>query len=708
MQQLPYSQDISGGLRNHEFEAEEDSNRRPLHSANIPMTSSRLEETIKQSQEFLLSLQYPEGYWWGELESNVTITAETVLLYKILGIEDDEYPRDKMERYLRKRQRDHGGWELFYGDGGELSVTTEAYIALRLLGVRKADLALKRALRFILERGGVTKTRIFTKLCLAMLGCFGWRGIPSLPVWFMLLPSWFLTSIYEMSSWARGCTVPLMVVFDKKPVFSEVVTPQFFDELYAEGRKRAPTYAKFEGKWTDVFLVVDRALKVAEKLNLVPFRKWGLREAERWVLERQEDTGDWGGIFPAMFYSILCMKTLGYELTDPVIQRGLKALRDFAMETEEEYWVQPCVSPVWDTALVVRALVESGMAPDHPSLQRAGEWLLQKQITQPGDWAFKNRAKQGSGGWAFEFVNRWYPDVDDSAVVVMALQAVRLPPHREPVKEGAISRAVEWIASMQCKAGGWGAFDKNNNQDWLNATPYGDLKAMIDPNTSDVTARVLEMVGRMKPREQYCTCLPLLDSINRGMAYLRKEQEPDGCWFGRWGVNYIYGTCGAMVALSLVDPSSHQEELSKGAKWLVQVQNATDNTTTVGDGGWGESCYSYNDPALKGNGAIPASTPSQTAWALMGLMAAGDTLGKYYVDAIEDGISYLMRAQRKDGSWHEAHFTGTGFPGHFYIRYHLYAQHFALTALARYHTRLHGKQIMRARYADLSDTEPNN
>nr|WFJ08635.1 hop-22(29)-ene synthease [Cibotium barometz] len=650
-----------------------------------------LDEAIKSSQDFLLSKQHPEGFWWAELESNVSITADTVLLYKILGI-DGSYPVHKMENYIRRNQRSHGGWELCYGDGGELSVSIEAYIALRLLNVPTTDPALQKALRFIICRGGVTKARIFTKLCLAMLGCFDWKGIPSLPAWVMLLPSWFLTNIYEMSSWARGCTVPLVVVFDKKPVF-RVTPPACFDELYVEGRKQASVTASFRRNWTDFFVVVDYALKAAERWGMVPFRQRGLREAEKWVVERQEDTGDWAGIFPAMFYSILCLKTLGYEVTDPVIHRGLLALKGFSMETADQYWVQPCVSPVWDTALVVRSLVESGMPPDHPALQQAGEWLLKKQITQHGDWSFKNHSGY-TGGWAFEFSNRWYPDVDDSAVVVMALDALKLP--NESVKQGAIARAVNWINSMQCKAGGWAAFDKDNDQDWLNSTPYGDLKAMIDPNTSDVTARVLEMVGRLKLRRSLSGAPSVVtppESISRGLAYLRKEQEKEGCWFGRWGVNYIYGTCGVLVALSLVGSSTHKEEIARGAKWLVEVQNTGNNS--IEDGGWGETCCSYNDPALKGKG--DAATPSQTAWALMGLLAAGDALGKYEVDSIEHGVRYLLSKQRRDGSWHEASFTGTGFPGHFYLKYHFYAQHFTLTALARYRSRLEAKQIVPSR-----------
>ncbi len=636
---------------------------------------TRLGEAIARSQEYLLSIQYPQGYWWAELESNVTITAEMVLLHKIWGT-DKTRPLHKVEKYLRVQQKDHGGWELFYGDGGELSTTVEAYMAMRLLGVPADDPALKKARKFILDRGGISKTRIFTKMHLALIGCYDWRGLPSIPPWIMLLPENFPFTIYEMSSWARGSTVPLLIVFDQKPVY--IVDPAInLDELYAEGRENVRFELPKQGDWTDLFVTLDSAFKLAENLNLVPFREEGLKAAEKWVLERQEDTGDWGGIIPAMLNSLLGLRSLGYDVADPIVERGLKAVDNFCLQTEDQYWTQPCISPVWDTALVMRALVDSGLSPDHPALQKGGDWLLEKQILDYGDWMVKNR-KGKPGAWAFEFDNRFYPDVDDTAVVVMALHAVRLD--NEALKQQAIARAVDWIATMQCKPGGWAAFDLDNDQDWLNAVPYGDLKAMIDPNTADVTARVLEMAGKLGERQKAegerpqkaLTCL-LPAAIDRALAYLRNEQEPEGCWFGRWGVNYVYGTSGVLSALSLIAPKTHQHEIERGAAWLVSCQNA--------DGGWGETCFSYNDPSLKGKGD---STASQTAWALIGLLAAGEATGKYAMDAIDGGIQYLIDTQRSDGTWNEDYFTGTGFPCHFYLRYHLYYQHFPLTALGRY------------------------
>lgn len=618
-------------------------------------------DAIAASQKHLLSIQNPDGYWWAELESNVTITSEAVLLHKIWGTEKTR-PLHKVENYLRSQQREHGGWELFYGDGGDLNTTVEAYMALRLLGVPATDTALLKAKSLILAKGGISKTRIFTKLHLALIGCYNWRGLPSLPPWVMLLPDNFFFNIYELSSWARSSTVPLLIVFDRKPIFN-IDQPINLDELYAEGVNNVCWELPKNGDWSDIFNILDDGFKLAESINFVPFRNEGIKAAEKWILERQEVTGDWGGIIPAMLNSLLALKCLDYDANDPVIERGLKAVDNFAIETENSYCVQPCVSPVWDTAWAIRALIDSGFAPNDPAIVKAGEWLIEKQILDYGDWNVKN--KQGKpGAWAFEFENRFYPDVDDSAVVVMALHQAKLP--NEELKKQAINRALNWIATMQCKPGGWAAFDLDNDQEWLNSVPYGDLKAMIDPNTADVTARVLEMLGA-------CNLSIQPDNLEKSLDYLLKEQEIEGCWFGRWGVNYIYGTSGVLSALALINPLKYARDINQGAAWLVKVQNS--------DGGWGETCFSYNDPSLKGKGD---STASQTAWALIGLIAAGEATDKLAIDSIEKGINYLLETQKLDGTWDEEYFTGTGFPCHFYLKYHLYQQYFPLMALGRY------------------------
>lgn len=616
---------------------------------------------ITASQKYLLSMQNPHGYWWAELESNVTITSEAVLLHKIWGT-DKNRPLDKLENYLRSQQREHGGWELFYGDGGDLNTTVEAYMALRLLGVSATDTALIKAKSLILAKGGISKTRIFTKLHLALIGCYNWRGLPSLPPWVMLLPDDFPINIYELSSWARSSTVPLLIVFDRKPIF-KIDQPINLDELYAEGVNNVRWELPKNGDWSDIFNIFDDGFKLAESLNFVPLRNEGIQAAEKWILERQEVTGDWGGIIPAMLNSLLALKCLDYDVNDPIIQRGLKAVDNFAIETENSYCVQPCVSPVWDTAWAIRALIDSGFTADHPTIVKAGEWLIDKQILDYGDWNVKN--KQGKpGAWAFEFNNRFYPDVDDSAVVVMALHQAKLP--NEELKKQAINRALNWIKTMQCKPGGWAAFDIDNDQEWLNSIPYGDLKAMIDPNTADVTARVLEMLGA-------CNLSIPANNLERSLNYLLKEQEIEGCWFGRWGVNYIYGTSGVLSALALINPLKYRENIAKATAWLVKVQN--------NDGGWGETCFSYNNPSLKGQGE---STASQTAWALIGLISAGKATSKFAIDSIEKGINYLLKTQKSDGTWEEKYFTGTGFPCHFYLKYHFYQQYFPLMALGRY------------------------
>jgi squalene-hopene/tetraprenyl-beta-curcumene cyclase len=623
-----------------------------------------IQAAIQASQDHLLAIQHPEGYWWSELESNVTMTAEMVLLHKIWKT-DAGRPLHKAEAYLRSQQREHGGWELFFGDGGDLSTSVEAYMALRLLGVSAVDPALVAASGFILEKGGIERCRIFTKFHLALIGCYPWAGVPSIPTWVMLFPTWFPFTIYELSSWARGSTVPLLIVFDQRPVFT--VDPAIqLDELYGDPRAKAHPSLPRSGGPSDIFVLLDGVFKVMERFGLVPFRSKGLKAAERWVLERQEATGDWGGIIPAMLNSLLALRTLNYASSDPIVERGMKAVDGFTIETTDQIRVQPCVSPVWDTALAMRALSASGLPASHPALTRAGEWLLKKQILNYGDWAIKNRRGK-PGGWAFEFENRFYPDVDDTAVVVMALATVSLA--NERLKQQAMQRGVAWILSMQCKPGGWAAFDLNNDQAWLNSLPYADLKAMIDPNTADVTARVLEMLGRIGYRINS-------DQIERGLKYLIQEQESEGCWFGRWGVNYIYGTSGVLSALAWIAPERHHSAMERGVQWLLQCQNP--------DGGWGESCRSYSDSSLKGVGR---STPSQTAWAMIGLLAfavLNTSNQSLAAPALERGATYLVNTQHPEGIWDEAEFTGTGFPGHFFLKYHLYQQHFPLTALSGY------------------------
>jgi squalene-hopene cyclase len=618
---------------------------------------------IASAQQHLLALQHPDGYWWAKLESNASITAEVLLLHAIWNI-TERLPGRKIETYLRRQQREHGGWELFYGDGGELSTTIEAYMALRLLGVGADDPALARARSFILARGGISASRIFTKMHLALIGCYEWRGLPALPAWVMLLPPRGLFSIYDMSSWARGSTVPLVIVFDRRPTFA-IAPVLTLDELYAEGRANA-RFALPCGRdlLDNVFLGIDAVLRFMQDRNLVPLRQQGIDAALQWIFEHQEPAGDWSGIIPPTLNALIAVRALGYGLDDERAARGFKGLESFYVEDEETFWVQPSISVIWDTALAARALAESGLPKDHEALRRAGAWLLSKQILAPGDWQVRSEGKPG--GWAFEFANDFYPDTDDTSAVVMALQEIVMPDERR--KAEAIALAAAWIDAMQSRSGGWGAYDVDNTKGWLNRLPYGDLRAMIDPPTADLTAHILEM---------HCLCGTCKDPdlLERASYFLLNEQESDGSWFGRWGVNYLNGTSAAMAALALLETNTERADaLARGAAWLLRTQRE--------DGGWGETAHSYDEPARKADGP---STPSQTAWALIGLLAVYDRLSAQERDAVERGVAFLLQRQRANGSWDEPDFTGTGFPGHFYLNYNLYRDHYPLTALGRYH-----------------------
>ncbi|MBK9706369.1 MAG: squalene--hopene cyclase [Acidobacteria bacterium] len=643
-------------------------------------------DSIRRAQDYLISQLNLEGFWWAELEANVTLTAEYVMLHKILmhsdpqnrlsNGRDREAQIQQMARYLLREQRSHGGWELYYGDGGEISTTIEAYFALKLAGHSPDEPAMQHARKFILERGGLAKARVFTKIHMALFGAFPWEGIPTLPPWFMLLPKWFPFNIYTMASWARSSTVPLLVVIDKRPVTDAGVTA---DELYVEGSiEKADVSLKNNDRTTagSFFLAADKLLKFFNRAGIVPFRQKGIQASERWVIERQDTTGDWAGIVPAMLNSILMFHVLGYSAAHPYIKRGLDALDRFCIEEgviqgselPQYLRLQPCISPTWDTALGLTALLDSGVPPNDPRVKAAGDWLLTKQIFRYGDWAIFNR-KGKPAGWAFEFFNDYYPDVDDTAAVIMALLGTKLD--QEPYKLEACRAATEWVMSMQCKNGGWAAFDIDNTLELWNQMPYGDLKAMIDPPTADLTGRVLELLGHWQQRhteKRYSD-----DQVRRAINFLMSLQERDGSWWGRWGVNYIYGTYLALVGLRSISTyvgfDMECDQVKQAAAWLRSVQNS--------DGGWGETCESYKAPNLRGKGP---STPSQTAWALMGLMAAGD----FETDNVRMGIEFLLSKHNPDGSWPEAEFTGTGFPGHFYINYHQYRNQFPLTALGRY------------------------
>lgn len=611
-------------------------------------TKTEVEQAVERAKRYLLRVQYPQGYWWGELESNVTITAEYLLLTHFLGAKD-EIRWQKIVNYLKSKQLPDGSWSIWYGGPGDLSTTIEAYFAMKLAGVTD-ERCMRKAREFILANGGIPKARVFTKIWLALFGQWRWDDLPMMPPEIMFLPGWFPFNIYEFASWARATIVPLTVVLAKRPL-CEIPKWAKLDELPNENENPP----KKPGFWGSFFHLIDKILRLYEKLPYKPWRRQAIKVAERWIVGHQEADGSWGGIQPPWVYSLIALKALGYPPDHPVMQKGLEGFEGFAIEDKDKFRLQACVSPVWDTCLAMIALLEGGLEPNHPALVRAGRWLLKEQITSGGDWQVKVRSSPG--GWAFEFENDLYPDVDDTAMVMLALLRGELEG-----KEKALNLGLEWILSMQSRNGGWASFDRDNTKHFITKIPFADFGEVIDPPSVDVTAHVLELLGHLGYDKNF-------KPIRKALSYIRKEQEPDGSWFGRWGVNYIYGTGAVLSALRAIGEDMGRGYIRKAARWLIEHQNQ--------DGGWGESCASYKDPSLKGQGP---STASQTAWALLGLLTAGEAENP----AVEHGVQYLVKTQREDGSWDEPYFTGTGFPGDFMINYHLYRNYFPLMALGRY------------------------
>ncbi len=618
-----------------------------------------IRQAIQRTQDFLLARQHPAGYWLGELESDVSVSAGYIPLTRFMGVPD---PRreGKVVQFLRQTQRADGSWSAYPGGEGSLDVSVQAYFALKLAGVPAGEPFMQRAREFILAQGGAAATHTFTQTMLAPFGQFDWGRLPTLPPEIMLLPHTFPLTIYDFASWARATIVALSILMVRQPVHP-LSEQEGIGELYEGAAPPSPRRAYDLLSWERFFLGLDRLLKGWERLPWKPGRERALRKAERWVVAHQEADGSWGGIMLPWVYSLFALKSLGYANDHPVIARGLAGLEDFIVEDEETLRLQPAVSPVWDTALTLLALRDSGLAPDHPALRRAGRWLLSKQVLTGGDWQVKN-PHLAPGGWAFEFENNFYPDIDDSVVVPMALQAVELP--EEGAKAQAIERAARWVQGMQCRDGGWAAFDVDNDKEILAHIPFADFMTPLDPTSVDVTAHVVELWGRLGRRRDDPT-------MRRALRYLYGQQEEDGAWFGRWGVNYLYGTAAALTALQQAGEGMDREPVRKAVRWLEKHQNP--------DGGWGETCRSYEDPGLRGSGP---STASQTAWALLGLLAAGAQ-----GPAVSRGIEYLLRTQRSDGGWDEEAFTGTGFPRAFYLRYHLYPIYFPLMALGRFERR---------------------
>jgi squalene-hopene/tetraprenyl-beta-curcumene cyclase len=621
-------------------------------AASVPPAASAA-NALERACALLLSQQQEPGWWKAELETNVTMEAEDLLLRQFLGIRRELETR-QTAAWIRSRQGQEGGWAIYHGGPPDLSATVEAYTALRLDGDPADAGHMRRAAALVRDLGGLEGSRIFTRIWLALFGQWAWSELPALPPEMILLPPWFPLNIYDFGAWARQTIVPLLVVSAHRPVRAlgfEV------DELRAGGvrSERAPLTT-----WAGRFQLLDRALHLYERRRLRRLRRHALRLCAEWILRRQEADGSWGGIQPPWVYSIMALHLQGYPLDHPALAKGIEGLESFAIVEQGQRRLEACQSPVWDTALAVVALRDAGLPPEHPAMIAAAEWLLEQEVRVQGDWAVR-RPDLEPGGWAFEFENDNYADLDDTAEVVMALRAAARPDreHRERL-DAAIRRALRWTFGMQCRAGGWAAFDVDNTRRLCTQLPFCDFGEVIDPPSADVTAHVIEMLaeeGRASdPR------------VRKAVDWLLREQEADGSWFGRWGANHLYGTGAALPALirAWVDPS--HPAIRRASAWLEACQNE--------DGGWGEDLRSYAEAAQRGRGT---STASQTAWALLALLAADGAS-----DAIERGIRWLVCTQREDGGWEEPQFTGTGFPGDFFIKYHLYSLHFPVMALGRY------------------------
>jgi squalene-hopene/tetraprenyl-beta-curcumene cyclase len=600
---------------------------------------------LEAAVEWLLSRQDAAGWWVGELETNATMTAEHVLLLRFLGLERHlDRIREGAIRHLLGGQRQDGSWGLYYGAPADLSTTIEAYAALKVLGLDPASEPMARALEVVRRLGGVARARVFTKIWLALFGQYPWRGVPSMPPELIWFPIWMPLNLYDFACWARQTIAPLTIVLSRRPVRDLGVR---LSELVLPGTEAALERVPGSGP----FWWLDRLQKLYERLPRQPLRPRARRRMLDWILARQERDGCWGGIQPPWVYSLIAMSLEGMTLEDQAMRRGVEGLEVFALQDESGWRFQACMSPVWDTAWVVLALRRAGLSPQHPRLQRAVDWLLQEQISAGGDWQVRCRGVE-CGGWAFEFDNDTYPDVDDTALVVLALLAAA--PERAAV---AVERACRWVVAMRSRNGAWAAFDRDNTRQLAYRLPFADFGAMLDPPSEDVTAHVLEMLAALGRNERD----PV---VAGGLAYLRREQRPDGSWWGRWGVNHIYGTWCVVSALTAL--GAGRDMVGRGVDWLIRVQNP--------DGGWGESCHSYVDSSFAGVGT---STASQTAWAVLSLQAAG--LGGH--EACRRGLEFL-RERQVGGTWEEPEFTGTGFPRDFYINYHLYRHVFPTMALA--------------------------
>ncbi len=632
-----------------------------------------LASTIERAKANILRLQHDDGYWCGELFVDSTLCSDYVL-FMHWADEVDPVLQEKCTTHIRRRQLGEGGWNIYEGGPSDVNASTKAYFALKLAGHSPESPWMREARACILRLGGIPRMNTYAKLYLALLGQFPWKYLPTVPVEIILFPRWCFFNLYELSSWSRAMLVPLAIINHCKPT-RVLPANQHLHELYPAGSEDDDlglAWRRPRLSWPNFFLACDRFLKILHNLPWKPWRRLALERAEHWMTERMGEGSDGlAAIFPAMLNSRIALKTLSYEASHPLCVKAARDFEELFVDDPEDFRIQPCLSPVWDTAINLVALLESGIPASDERIRRAVRWLENREVRQAGDWCVKNPGIEPSG-WAFEFSNQHYPDTDDTMMVLMALARVgndEAPSTGEAASPAipfpaSFSRPLRWLLSFQCRDGGWGAFDKNVTQRWLEDVPFADHNAILDPTCSDLTGRMLELLGAITyPRDS--------PEVQRALTFLKRTQDADGSWYGRWGVNYIYGTWQVLRGLRAIGEDMTQPWIARARDWLESCQNE--------DGGWGETCASYEDPHLKGKGP---STPSQTAWALMGLIAACTGAGDLERRTIRRGIDFLLENQAGDGSWPEPQTTGTGFPRVFYLRYDMYRNNWPLLALA--------------------------